>query len=117
MDPALTKINMVNKLLEDQLVRLGKINQVSKLNLLKEENLESRSRMCDLFRVTFEMNTEDMVERQRLDNPDAFNQLDPSVISTLKKRIEMAEDFDVVIDARGNTKYTPLGKAGAFLSQ
>ena len=26
----------------------------------------------------------------------------------------MAEDFDVVIDARGNTKYTPLGKAGAF---
>ena len=25
-----------------------------------------------------------------------------------------AEDFDLVIDARGNTKYTPLGKAGAF---
>ena len=114
MDPALTKNNRVNKLLEDQLVRLGKINQVSKLNLLKEETPESRSRMCDLFRVTFEMNTEDMVERQRLDNPEAFDQLDSSVISTLKKRIEMAEDFDVVIDARGNTKYTPLGKAGAY---
>ena len=37
MDPALTKNNTVNKLLEEQLVRLGKINQVSKLNLLKGE--------------------------------------------------------------------------------
>ena len=63
------------------------------MNLLKEETPENRSRMCDLFRVTFEMNTEDMVERQRLDNPEAFDQLDPSVISTLKKRIETAGRF------------------------
>ena len=51
----------------------------------------------DLFRVTFEMNAEKMIEEQAKLNKMAFNNISPDAIQSLKRSIEMAEDFDLVI--------------------
>ena len=81
-------------------VRPCKVTQVSKINLLKGESVPTRSRMCDLFRVIFEMNTSKITQEQKNENPDMFEKLSQSMIKTLEEKIEMAEDFDVIVDCR-----------------
>ena len=95
-------------------VRQGTVNQVSKLNLLSSESTEGRSRLCDLFRVIFEMDASSITNRQKEENPDMFKKLSESMINTLNGKIEMAEDFDLIIDCREGSKVSPIGKAGAF---
>ena len=46
-------------------VRQCQVTQVSKLNLVQGETVLGRSRICDLFRVTFEMNTAQNLENQK----------------------------------------------------
>ena len=58
--------------------------------MLKGETVPSRSRMCDLFRVIFEMNTSKITQEQKNDNPDMFEKLSQSMIKTLEEKIEMA---------------------------
>jgi hypothetical protein len=98
----------------DTEIRECLVTQVSKLNLLSSEAVPDRSRLCDLFRVTFEMNTSKNLELQKKDNPSVFENLSQSMISTLKGKIEMAEDFDLVIDLTSSSSPRPIGKAGAF---
>jgi len=95
-------------------IRQCEVNQISKLNLIPNEVVLNRSRLCDLFRVTFEMNTAQNLELQKKDNPSVFENLSQSMISTLKGKIEMAEDFDLVIDLTCSENISPLGKANAF---
>ena len=73
-----------------------------------------RSRLCDLFRVIFEMNTEKLMSEQKEDNPTVFEKLSQSMVSTLKGKIEMAEDFDLILDMRPGVMLRPLGKANAY---
>ena len=95
-------------------VRQCQVTQVSKLNLVQGETVLGRSRICDLFRVTFEMNTAQNLENQKKDNPSVFENLSQSMIATLQGKIEMAEDFDLVVDLRPSKTLGPIGKSNAY---
>ena len=60
------------------------------------------------------MNTEKLMSEQKEDNPTVFEKLSQSMVSTLKGKIEMAEDFDLILDMRPGVMLRPLGKANAY---
>ena len=66
--------------------------------------------MADLFRVTFEMNAQKMIEEQAKLNDMAFNNISAESLVSLKRSIEMAEDFDLVIFAKDTChRKNPIG--------
>jgi hypothetical protein len=86
------------------------VNRVTKAHLSSYEIPRVRTRLADLFRVTFEMNTEKMVEEQRKQNEGAFSNMSPETMNSLKRSIEMAEDYDIVILANEvYSKNRPIG--------
>ena len=83
------------------MIRECKISRVTKAHFDAAQDLpEGKTRLGDLFRVTFEMNAEKMIEEQLKLNEMAFNNISPDAIQSLKRSIEMAEDFDLVIFAK-----------------
>ncbi len=71
-----------------------RVLRVHKRFLAKDETLE-RSRLCDLFRVVYAVNPQEV-------NPELkekFATLAPEVIQTLRDSLEGYEDFDLIIDA------------------
>ena len=91
-----------SKFLEQGMIRECKISRVTKAHFDAAYLPEGKTRLCDLFRVTFEMNAEKMIEEQAKLNEMAFNNISPDAIQSLKRSIEMAEDFDLVIFAKDN---------------
>jgi len=104
---------LMEKLNAAGIIRPCRVNRVTKAHLSTLEELPGRSRLADLFRVTFEMDAEKMVEEQIKLNEMAFNNISPSTLSSLKRSIEMAEDFDLVILAKESfEKNSPIGVGG-----
>ena len=92
------------------LFRDCKISRVTKSHLSAFDQVEGKSRMADLFRVTFEMNAQKMIEEQAKLNDMAFNNISAESLVSLKRSIEMAEDFDLVIFAKDTChRKTPIG--------
>ena len=86
-----------NKLREIGVLRDCEVARVTKAHLASDELVSDRSRLCDLFRVTFQMNAEKMVEEQIKLNEMAFNNISADALNSLKRSIEMAEDYDLVL--------------------
>ena len=99
----------------DNLVALGvlrecQVNRITKAHLSATQKLEGKSRLSDLFRVSFEMNAEKMIQEQQKLNEMAFNNISPSSLASLKRSIEMAEDYDLVILAKEVfSNHCPIG--------
>ena len=86
------------------------ISRVSKSHLSVSGMPKGTSRMSDLFRVTFEMDTGKLIEEQAKLNEMAFNNISPESLLSLKRSIEMAEDFDLVIFSYElNEQRKPIG--------
>ena len=99
----------------DNLAALGilrecQVNRITKAHLSATQKPEGKSRLSDLFRVSFEMNAEKMIQEQQKLNEMAFNNISPDSLSSLKRSIEMAEDYDLVILAKEVfSKHCPVG--------
>ena len=102
------------KLKELSVVREVVVDRVTKTVLKKSETPKSSSRLADLFRVTFRMNTKDLVKMQKDANEQVFEGMNEQLLASLKRSIEMSEDFDVVIDARGSNHVNPIGSANSY---
>ena len=103
-----------NFLLDNSIIRDCKVKRISKSHIAYNENIPGRSRLADLFRVTFEMNAEKLVEQQLKLNEEAFNNVSLEALSSLKKSIEMAEDYDLILVASDiHQKNNPIGVAGS----
>lgn len=87
------------------------VARVHKRFLAPATNLEGRSRMADTFRVVFNVNATSEIERQKLDNPEIFDQLGEEVLESLKHSIESFEDFDFVCFSNELYSPNPMGAA------
>ena len=89
--------------------------RVQKQFLEAGEEIEGHSRLYDLFRVTTALNPSGMVEEQLAQNPELKEKIGEDILSSLKSRVESFEDFDLVIDARGDfQKPMALGSCGFY---
>ena len=75
--------------------------RVQKQFLHPEEEIENRSRLVDLFRVTYGLNASGLVEEQLAENPELAEKIGSEILESLKNQVESFEDFDLVVDARG----------------
>ncbi len=84
--------------------------RIQKRFLQKDEVIEGRSRLLDLFRVTSALNPSGMVEQQINENPELKEKLGDDILNSLKNQVESFEDFDLVFDCRGpHQKALPAG--------
>ncbi len=75
--------------------------RVQKQFLHPEESIAKRTRLLDLFRVTYGLNASGLVEQQLAENPELADKIGADILESLKNQVESFEDFDLVIDARG----------------
>jgi hypothetical protein len=72
--------------------------RVQKRYILKDEKIENKSRLSDLFRVVYINDPKNKITAQMKENPEAFKELDSEVIESLSRAMEGYQDFDLVID-------------------
>ncbi|EQC52681.1 hypothetical protein [Bacteriovorax sp. DB6_IX] len=97
------------------LVKDGRVKRVHKRFLRPETQLIDRSRLADLFRVVYQIDATEQVEKQRAENAEVFEKLGKDVVESLKNSIESFEDFDLVIDASGDLNQpAPMGASKSY---
>jgi hypothetical protein len=94
-------------------IKEAKVLRVTKRFLGPEDEVENRSRLADLFRVTYQIDPKKLIESQQQDNPELYKQFDDQMLQSLGKELESFEDFDLVVDASDNTIPLMLGPGGS----
>lgn len=94
-------------------VKEAKVLRVTKRFLGPDDSLEKRSRLADLFRVTYQVDPKKLIESQKEDNPELYKQFDEKMLQSLGKELESFEDFDLVVDASENKIPLMLGPGGS----
>lgn len=108
-------INSAEFLSENQLVKNGRVVRVHKRFLPPDTIPENSSRFADLFRVVYQIDAKEHIEKSQSENDELYRQLDDVIIESLKTSIEAYEDFDVVIDCQGDYSYPlPMGAGGTL---
>ena len=108
-------VPMVLELEKYALTKQGDVLRVHKRFVHFDESIPNSSRMLDLFRVVYSQNPQDAILKQLEENPEFFDQLGQDVINSLHKPVESFEDFDIVIEARGQGKQpNPIGAGGSL---
>ncbi len=95
--------HMGHALRENGLVKDGQVKRVHKRFLKPGNTPKDKSRLADLFRVVYQIDSTEQIEKQRQENAEVFEKLGKEVVESLKNSIESFEDFDLVIDASGLT--------------
>lgn len=90
------------------------VKRVNKRFLSRDQNIENRSRLADLFRVVYKIDPTEMVESQKIENPELYKNFDLEMLKSLSEEMESFEDFDLVVEAAGNGE-TPflMGPGGS----
>ncbi len=90
---------------------------VTKRFLVAGEIPKERTRFADLFRVTYEVNPMERVETIQSEQPEVFEKLSSEFMESLKSRLELFEDFDVVIDASQAKLVRSIGPGGPCVGE
>ena len=91
--------------------------QVTKRFLLAGQKPSVQSRFADLFRVSYLINPEPLIEQSREDQPEVYEKLTAEFMASLKRQLEMFEDVDVVIDASPGVTRRELGPGGPAIGE
>lgn len=89
---------MLNLCKEKVCVKDHKVLRVQKRFLGRHEEFEDHSRLVDLFKVVYEIDPKQTVEKQKETNLELFKDLDQEVVDSLDEIMEGHENFDIVID-------------------
>ena len=90
---------------------------ISKRYLAKNESISSSSRFADLFRVIYQLNPMDFIEEQKESNPENYERLSEEFKNSLHSKLEMFEDFDLVIDLRRTYRARSISISGRALGE
>ena len=102
---------------QDGVVILAPWHQVTKRFLLAGEKPGTKSRFADLFRVSYLINPEPLIEQSKTDQPEVYEKLTAEFMASLKRQLEMFEDLDVVIDASAGVSRRELGPGGPAIGE
>lgn len=108
---------IVNYLRNAQEVKREEILSITKRFLAPHENINGRSRFFDLFRVIYSVDPRDFIEQQKESNPEAYERMTTEVIQSLGHKIEMYNNFDLVLDLRSTLDKASLSIAGRAVGE
>jgi hypothetical protein len=98
-------------------VRPLPVVSVTKRFLQKGETIPGRTRFYDLFRVIFEVDPANFVNQQKESAPAVYERLSSEMFNSLQNKLEMYEDFDVVLDLRRPHVVTSMAATGKALGE
>lgn len=78
---------------------------------------KDKTRFLDLFRVSFQVNPEAMINQGLIDQPEVYQKLSEEFMASLKGQLEMFEDVDVVIDASTLKTRRTFGPGGPAVGE
>ncbi len=94
-------VSVIESLEKKNLTKAGEVLRVHKRFLSKSESISKHTRLHDLFRVIYSVNPKEAILKQLEENPEMFKQLGEKVVNSLHLPVESFQDFDIVIEARG----------------
>lgn len=98
-------------------VKTYEVISITKRFLAPQEEIEGKSRFYDLFRIIFQLNPEEFINKQKENDPETYQKLSEELVRSLQSSLEMYEDFDVVLDLRRETKPTSMAATGRALGE
>lgn len=101
----------------EQKVRPHEVVSLSKRYLAPLEVINGKSRFADLFRIIFQVNPSDFIKEQEESNPETFERLTEEFKTSLQTKLEMYEDFDLVLDLRRAVAPPSLSITGRALGE
>lgn len=101
----------------EQKIRPHDVVSVTKRFLAPFEVIEGKSRFSDLFRIIFQVNPEEFIKEQQANNPETFERLTEEFKTSLQTKLEMYEDFDLVLDLRRPVGPKSLAISGRALGE
>lgn len=90
---------------------------VTKRFLTLGETPQGRSRFADLFRVSYDVSQQERVEEAQAEQPEVYERFTQDLMNSLKSRLELFEDFDVVIDATPSKLVRTIGPGGPCVGE
>src|SRR5690606_33683713 len=90
---------------------------VAKRFLAPHEEINGRSRFYDLFRVIYSVDPRDFIEQQKETNPEAYERMTTEVVQSLGHKIEMYNNFDLVLDLRSTLDKASLSISGRAVGE
>lgn len=102
---------------EGQRVKPYSVVSIAKRYLARGEDISGKSRFHDLFRLIYEIDPKDFINEQKESDPALYERLNEEVLSSLQTKIEMYEDFDLVIDCRRPLPFKSLNITGRALGE
>lgn len=94
-------------------IKFKKVKRIQKRFLSRDEMVEGKSRLIDLFRIVYQGQYSKEIEAQQENNREFFEKLGPHIVESLKTTLEGFIDVDLVIDTTGpyalNKKMGPGG--------
>jgi hypothetical protein len=100
-----------------QEVKSDEVVSVAKRFLAPGEAIPGRSRFLDLFRIIYRVNPKDFIEQQKDASPETYQRLTEEFINSLASAIEMYQDYDLVLDLRGDLSRASASAAGRALGE
>lgn len=108
---------LIRYLKSHQEVKFDEVVSVTKRFLAPAEDIPGRSRFYDLFRIIFHINPKDFIEQQRESNPETYARLTEEFVNSLTSKVEMYQDYDLVLDLRNNLSRSSAAVTGRALGE
>jgi hypothetical protein len=108
---------LVSMLGSEQRVLSAEVISITKRYLAPQEKLPEQSRFSDLFRLIYQIDPQDFIQEQRQNNLETYERLSEEFVNSLQSKIEMYEDFDLVLDLRAADKSASLAVTGKALGE
>lgn len=108
---------IVTYLRNSQEVKREEILSITKRFLAPHEEIQGRSRFYDLFRVIYSVDPRDFIEQQKETNPEAYERMTTEVVQSLGHKIEMYNNFDLVLDLRSTLDKASLSVSGRAVGE
>ncbi len=109
--------SLEKELFEQDVLIPAPFKSITKRFLTAGETPQARTRFADLFRVTYEVNPIERVETIQSEQPEVFEKLSSEFMQSLKSRLELFEDFDVIIDATEPQLVRHIGPGGPCVGE
>ncbi len=84
----------------EQEIKNFEVVSITKRFLAPMEEIPGKSRFHDLFRIIYVRDPREFIESQKESDPEMFKRLNEELVQSLQSKIELYEDFDLVVDLR-----------------
>lgn len=100
-----------------QEIKPYKVLSITKRFLIPDEVPQNSSRFYDLFRIIYQLNPSQFVEKHKESDPEMYTRLSTEMMESLQSTLEMYDDFDLVLDLRRPREPLSINETGRAMGE